>query len=120
MLPAVGNGVGALYEGWERINDRLVQRLPNLSPDGLQVGREQGQTALREAIETVGGKIIGIVINRLDRRGSGYYYYQYQYNYRYKYGPFVDGAEGEEVKVVGSNGAARRSGFLRRKPKQRV
>ena len=36
------NGVGSLYEGWERINERLVQRLPNLSPDELQFGREQG------------------------------------------------------------------------------
>jgi non-specific protein-tyrosine kinase len=37
----------------------------------------------REAIEAVGGKILGVVINRLDRRGSGYFYYYYVHNYGY-------------------------------------
>ncbi len=39
----------------------------------------------REAIEAVGGRIIGIVINRLNKRGSSYYYYYYHHNYGYQY-----------------------------------
>jgi polysaccharide biosynthesis transport protein len=39
----------------------------------------------REAIEAVGGRILGVVINRLTRQGSGYYYYYYQHNYGYQY-----------------------------------
>ncbi|HEX6507140.1 MAG TPA: polysaccharide biosynthesis tyrosine autokinase, partial [Chloroflexota bacterium] len=39
----------------------------------------------REAIEAVGGRILGVVINRLTKQGSGYYYYYYQHNYGYKY-----------------------------------
>jgi capsular exopolysaccharide synthesis family protein len=37
----------------------------------------------REAIEGVGGRILGIVINRLEKRGSGYYYHYYQHHYGY-------------------------------------
>lgn len=37
----------------------------------------------REAIEGVGGRIVGIVINRLDKHGSGYYYHYYQHHYGY-------------------------------------
>jgi succinoglycan biosynthesis transport protein ExoP len=37
----------------------------------------------REAIEGVGGRILGIVVNRLDKRGSGYYYHYYQHHYGY-------------------------------------
>jgi capsular exopolysaccharide synthesis family protein len=39
----------------------------------------------RESIEAVGGKILGIVINRLNRRGSSYYYYYYNHHYGYQY-----------------------------------
>lgn len=39
----------------------------------------------REAVEAVGGRILGVVINRLTKQGSGYYYYYYQHNYGYKY-----------------------------------
>ena len=39
----------------------------------------------REAIEGVGGNILGIVINRLTKAGSTYYYYYYQHNYGYQY-----------------------------------
>jgi polysaccharide biosynthesis transport protein len=39
----------------------------------------------RESIEAVGGRILGMVVNRLDRRGSGYYYYYYQHNYGYQF-----------------------------------
>lgn len=39
----------------------------------------------REAIEAVGGRIIGLVVNRLNKRGSSYYYYYYNHNYRYQY-----------------------------------
>jgi len=36
----------------------------------------------REAIEAVGGKILGVVVNRLHPRGGMYYYYgSYNYNY---------------------------------------
>ncbi len=37
----------------------------------------------REAIEGVGGKIVGIVVNRLKERGGGYYYHYYQRHYGY-------------------------------------
>ncbi|HEX6509227.1 MAG TPA: polysaccharide biosynthesis tyrosine autokinase [Chloroflexota bacterium] len=39
----------------------------------------------REAVETVGGRILGVVVNRLNRRGSSYYYYYYHHNYGYQY-----------------------------------
>lgn len=39
----------------------------------------------REAIEAVGGRIVGIVVNRLNKRGSSYYYYYYHHNYGYQY-----------------------------------
>jgi non-specific protein-tyrosine kinase len=42
-------------------------------------------TRAREAVEAVGGRILGVVINRLTKQGSGYYYYYYQHNYGYKY-----------------------------------
>jgi capsular exopolysaccharide synthesis family protein len=46
----------------------------------------------REAVEAVGGRILGVVINRLNRRGSTYYYYYYQHHYGYqdKYGYGAD------------------------------
>jgi non-specific protein-tyrosine kinase len=42
----------------------------------------------REAVEAVGGKVIGIVMNRLRPRGAIYYYYYGSYGYKhgYKYG----------------------------------
>ncbi|HZT97146.1 MAG TPA: polysaccharide biosynthesis tyrosine autokinase [Chloroflexota bacterium] len=40
----------------------------------------------REAIEAVGGKIIGLIINRLTPHGSGYYYYYHYQHYGYGYG----------------------------------
>jgi succinoglycan biosynthesis transport protein ExoP len=41
----------------------------------------------RATIEGVGGKIIGIIINRVHPRGIGYYYYYYQYyHYGYQFG----------------------------------
>lgn len=39
----------------------------------------------RESIEAVGGRILGVVINRLTRGGSGYYYY-HSSAYAYQYG----------------------------------
>ncbi len=41
----------------------------------------------REAIEAVGGKILGVVVNRLHPRGGMYYYYG---NYNYNYGSVTD------------------------------
>ncbi len=41
----------------------------------------------REAIEAVGGKILGLVVNRLHPRGGMYYYYG---NYNYNYGSVAD------------------------------
>jgi capsular exopolysaccharide synthesis family protein len=43
----------------------------------------------RDAIEAVGGKILGVVVNRLDRKASGYFYYYYVHNYGY-----VDSSDG--------------------------
>ena len=40
----------------------------------------------RESIEGVGGKIIGVVINKVSPKGAGYHYYYHQYGYRYTYG----------------------------------
>jgi capsular exopolysaccharide synthesis family protein len=37
----------------------------------------------RESIEAVGGRILGVVINRLSVSGTGYYYYQYGYQQTY-------------------------------------
>lgn len=39
----------------------------------------------REAIDAVGGKILGVVINRLRRRGAMYYHYYGTYGYKYGY-----------------------------------
>jgi len=47
----------------------------------------------REAIEAVGGRILGVVINRLNRRGGStyyYYYYQHHYGYQDRYGYGAD------------------------------
>lgn len=41
----------------------------------------------REAIEAVGGKILGLVVNRLNPRGGMYYYYG---SYNYNYGSVTD------------------------------
>ena len=40
----------------------------------------------RESIEGVGGKIIGVVINKVSQKGAGYHYYYHQYGYKYTYG----------------------------------
>lgn len=40
----------------------------------------------RESIEGVGGKIIGVVINKVSPKGAGYHYYYHQYGYKYTYG----------------------------------
>src|SRR2546423_12017834 len=37
MLRPVGEGVGALYEGWARINSRIRDRLPQMSAEELQL-----------------------------------------------------------------------------------
>jgi polysaccharide biosynthesis transport protein len=39
----------------------------------------------REAIEVVGGRVLGVVVNKLSKRHSGYYYYYYHHNYGYQY-----------------------------------
>lgn len=39
----------------------------------------------REAIEAVGGRILGVVVNRLSKRGSAYYYFVHRYHYGYQY-----------------------------------
>jgi len=39
----------------------------------------------REAVEAVGGRTLGIVINRLNQHGSAYYYYYYNHNYGHQY-----------------------------------
>ncbi len=45
--------------------------------------QEIGQA--REAIDAVGGKILGVVINRLRHRGAIYYHHNGAYGYRYGY-----------------------------------
>jgi polysaccharide biosynthesis transport protein len=44
----------------------------------------------RETLEAVGGRILGVVINRLSSRGSFYYYYYSSYGYGYGYGYGTD------------------------------
>jgi len=61
----------------------------------------------REAIEAVGGKILGLVVNRLNPRGGMYYYYG---NYNYNYGSVTD----DGVSSVAS-APARDGGRSRRK-----
>lgn len=61
----------------------------------------------REAIEAVGGKILGLVVNRLHPRGGMYYYYG---NYNYNYGSVTD----DGVSSVASD-PARDGGRSRRK-----
>lgn len=39
----------------------------------------------KDAIEGVGGTVLGVVVNRLSRASSPYYYYYYQYHYGYSY-----------------------------------
>ncbi|MGB8648015.1 MAG: polysaccharide biosynthesis tyrosine autokinase [Anaerolineae bacterium] len=56
-----------------RLTDGVV-----LVVDAGHTRREQAVRAL-ETIEKVGGHILGIVINRVRPRGSGYYYYYYYY-----------------------------------------
>jgi non-specific protein-tyrosine kinase len=55
--------------------------------DPHRVKRREVRRA-REAIEAVGGKVIGLVMNRLRPRGAIYYYYYGSYGYKhgYKYG----------------------------------
>ena len=45
----------------------------------------QGVQRARENLQTVGAKVLGAVINRLDTRGSGGYYYSGYYSYSYSY-----------------------------------
>lgn len=61
----------------------------------------------REAIEAVGGRILGLVVNRLHPRGGMYYYYG---NYNYHYGSGTD----DGVSSVAS-APTRESGRSRRK-----
>ncbi len=53
----------------------------------------------RESIEGVGGKIIGVVINKVSPKGAGYQYYYYYHQYGYKdtygHGPQNDGRGGK-------------------------
>jgi non-specific protein-tyrosine kinase len=53
----------------------------------------------REAIEAVGGRILGVVINRLDRASSSYYYYYYQHNYAYPYESYLEERETSDTKA---------------------
>ncbi len=62
--------------------------------------RRQLAANAQEALEKVGAKILGVALNRLQPRGSGYYYY-YQYSHRYY-------AQDDEGKGSGS-GKRRRS-----------
>jgi Mrp family chromosome partitioning ATPase len=56
----------------------------------------------RESIEGVGGKIIGVVINKVSPKGAGYHYYYHQYGYKYTYGygPENDGRGGKGKAAV--------------------
>jgi len=65
----------------------------------------------REAIEAVGGKILGLVVNRLNPRGGMYYYYG---NYNYNYGSVTD----DGVSSVAS--APARDGGRSRRKRERV
>jgi polysaccharide biosynthesis transport protein len=70
---------------------------------------EQGRTTIpglkhtREAIERVGGRTIGVVMNKLRSEGMGYYYYAAPYGYVYGAAPHTTD------KQVQSNGAAEES-----------
>ncbi|MCB9139527.1 MAG: CpsD/CapB family tyrosine-protein kinase [Caldilineaceae bacterium] len=52
----------------------------------LHAGRTSGEMAKRAkaALDQVGGRLIGAVLNRMPTRGSSYYYY-YHYNYYRRY-----------------------------------
>jgi len=41
--------------------------------------RRDAVTKAKEAIERAGGRILGVVLNRVSPRGNGYYYYYYYY-----------------------------------------
>ncbi len=60
--------------------------------DAMVMVTVSGQTRLPSAaraierIRSVGGNLLGLVINRLTARSGGYYYTYYQYDHRYTYG----------------------------------
>jgi polysaccharide biosynthesis transport protein len=70
------------------VTDALVV---SAKTDATLLVAEQGRTTIpglkhtREAIERVGGRTIGVVMNKLRAEGSGYYYY-YSRSYNYVYG----------------------------------
>ncbi|MCB0045464.1 MAG: polysaccharide biosynthesis tyrosine autokinase [Caldilineaceae bacterium] len=51
----------------------------------LYAGRTSGEMAKRAkaALDQVGGRLVGVVLNRMPTRGSSYYYYYYNYYRRY-------------------------------------
>lgn len=71
--------------------------------DGVVMVTVSGQTRLPSAaraierIQDVGGRLLGLVVNRLTARSGGYYYHYYEYSYDYTYGS-DNGREGKGTK----------------------
>ena len=80
--------------------------------DGVIMIAVSGQTRLPSAaraierVQSVGGNLLGLVINRLTARSGGYYYHYYEYRHDYSYSSEggVDGRNGAGANGIGSNG----------------
>jgi capsular exopolysaccharide synthesis family protein len=57
----------------------------------------------RKMLETVGGKVLGVIINNMRVTEEDYYYYGYGRAYRYYYRRYEDKDEGEEPKPSGAS-----------------
>jgi len=63
----------------------------------------------KQALERVGGKVLGSVMNKMKAAGGNYYYYNYNYNYRHPNGKAATGTAAptpgeKETPVAGSRG----------------
>ena len=61
----------------------------------------------REAVEAVGGRVLGVVINRLTKQGSSYYYYYYQHHYGSQYQYDYSERDGDTPPTRGTTGIGR-------------
>ena len=62
----------------------------------VQAGSTRRHDAQRavEALRSVNGHLLGVILNRVPTRGSGYYYYHYYRNDYYTHSDDGDGASG--------------------------
>jgi capsular exopolysaccharide synthesis family protein len=79
----------------------------------LQVGKTSRDVAKRTlaALEQVHAYVVGVVLNRMPTRRSGYYYHYYNYEYSKKYYRRGDKLTGEAVPVTPAVGGRNGNGL---------